>query len=211
MKPTTKMSRATAQLEQMFKKLNEDLFEGALPTPMLYFRDRAQNRTSCKEKWDVKGFGSYEIALSSDKIALPVEELAGELVHEMVHLYCFVNGLKDTSRNGCYHNNRYREVAENYGLICVQDEKRGWITSPSDELVGYVCDQGWSEIQITHSEEAVNDAAVRRAQAKTKVFYMYGCPDCGPRMQASRNVGYLCSCGKKLKRLCPVAAATGNM
>lgn len=200
MKVTTKMSRATAQVERMFKSLNEALFEGMLPTPILYFHDQHQSRTSKEEKWESQGKLRYEIGLSLDAINLSIEELTSELLHEMIHLYCHENGINDTSRGGTYHNGQFKEVAENYGLICNKDEKRGWTTTPSDELIELIADQGWTEIRIIRDDTVIEKAQKDRS---TKTLYLYGCPQCGPRMWATRNVGFLCICGEKLVRMQP--------
>ena len=33
-------------------------------------------------------------------------------VHEMVHYYCQINNIQDTSRGNTYHNKRFKEEAE---------------------------------------------------------------------------------------------------
>ena len=199
MKQTTKMSRATGQLEKMFSTLNDELFEGVLPMPILCFREAKQNRTSKKETWDCKGVPCYEIALSVKHIGCSIEDLSAELLHEMIHLYCILNAIQDTSRGGTYHNENFKEMAESYGLVCVRDEKRGWVTMASDELLEVAADHEWNEIQISHEEKAIDDTVV--LEEKAVKLYEYGCPNCGPRLLASRNVGFICTCGEKLIRL----------
>ena len=118
----------------------------------------------------------------------------------MVHLYCRKYGIKDTSRGGTYHNGQFKEVAENYGLICSKDIKRGWTTSPSEELIDLIANHEWGEIRIIRGES--NNSKVPK-QRSTCTMYVYGCPKCGPRLQASRNVNFICTCGEKLVRLQP--------
>jgi len=198
MKTTTKMSRATAQIERMFRSLNDGLFDGMLPTPILHFHDQHKSRTSTEEKWESQGELRYEIGLSIDVINFSIEELTSALLHEMIHLYCHEIGIQDTSRGGTYHNGKFKDVAESYGLICSKDEKRGWTTTPSEELVDFIADQGWNEIQIFREENAVE---TEQKDLSQKTLFLYGCPQCGPRIQATRNVGFLCTCGAKLLRM----------
>jgi len=67
----------------------------------------------------------------------------------MVHEYCMETGIKDTSNNGVYHNRRFKEQAEAHGLTVEHHEKYGWtITSPSEELLGFIIFQGWQDIQM---------------------------------------------------------------
>lgn len=45
--------------------------------------------------------------------------------HEMTHLYCRQHGIQDTSPGGGSHNATFRAIAEEHGLTCHRDEKRG--------------------------------------------------------------------------------------
>lgn len=56
-------------------------------------------------------------------------ELVDTMLHELVHVYCRQNGIKDTSRAGYYHNAKFKKVAEQFGLKCVECKKVGWNTT----------------------------------------------------------------------------------
>lgn len=57
----------------------------------------------------------------------------------MVHLYNLQIGVQDTSRSGTYHNKKYKEAAEQHGLIVDKDSKYGWTkTSLNDEAKAFV-------------------------------------------------------------------------
>ncbi len=63
-----------------------------------------------------------------------IEETCGTLLHEMVHHYCFLNDIKDTSNNGVYHNRKFKEEAEKRGLIIDKAQTIGWsLTTLKDE------------------------------------------------------------------------------
>jgi hypothetical protein len=65
------------------------------------------------------------------------ETVIGILVHESAHALATARGIKDTSRGGTWHNERYKALAEELGLIVGQDEGGwGWAdTSPGPELL----------------------------------------------------------------------------
>jgi len=46
--------------------------------------------------------------------------------HEAVHAVAFERGIKDTSRQGRYHNARFRAIAEELGLEAGRDVPFGW-------------------------------------------------------------------------------------
>lgn len=55
-------------------------------------------------------FGTHDSGIS------PAEDVLVTLLHEACHVYAEVNGIKDTSRDGRYHNRRFAEIAIPIGL-----------------------------------------------------------------------------------------------
>lgn len=49
MKETTKMSRAISQLEHIYNALNEDFFEGELPTPIITVQSKPGTYGHCSK------------------------------------------------------------------------------------------------------------------------------------------------------------------
>lgn len=47
-------------------------------------------------------------------------------MHEMVHLCNLQNGIIDVSRGGRYHNKKFKEKAEESGLIVEHHQTYGW-------------------------------------------------------------------------------------
>lgn len=48
------------------------------------------------------------------------------LLHEAAHALAHVRGIQDTSRQGRYHNTRYRQLAREVGLHAEQHQRLGW-------------------------------------------------------------------------------------
>jgi uncharacterized protein DUF6884 len=57
-----------------------------------------------------------EVLVAGEGLERPALEVMGTLVHEAAHAVADVRQLQDTSRDGRYHNRRYRQVAEELGL-----------------------------------------------------------------------------------------------
>jgi hypothetical protein len=59
--------------------------------------------------------------------------LLGTLLHEAAHSVASTRGIKDTSRQGRYHNTRYRDLAQELGITVDRDPSIGWsITTVPD-------------------------------------------------------------------------------
>ena len=55
----------------------------------------------------------------------PAEVLA-TLLHEAAHALAHVRGIKDTSRQGRWHNARFKALAEEVGIEVRKDDRIGW-------------------------------------------------------------------------------------
>ena len=53
------------------------------------------------------------------------------ILHEMIHEYCYLNGIQDCDCNTQYHYAAFRDVAQKHGLVCrIEDEEYGYTCSP---------------------------------------------------------------------------------
>ena len=67
---------------------------------------------------------------------------AATLLHEAAHGLANTRGVKDTSRQGRWHNRRYATLAGELGLKVDVDKRTGWSqTSLTDQLAGRYADQ----------------------------------------------------------------------
>ncbi|MQA17375.1 MAG: hypothetical protein GEV09_25665, partial [Pseudonocardiaceae bacterium] len=60
----------------------------------------------------------------------PATEVLTTLLHEAAHALAHTRGIKDTSRQGRYHNTNFKELAEEVGTTVTKDPKIGW--SPTE-------------------------------------------------------------------------------
>lgn len=185
------ISTAAAFLEAAFDVLNAKYFDSALTKPMITIQSTpsAYGHFTPHDAWkDEEGQGRKEINIGAENLNRPVEATIATLVHEMVHYYCDVNGVKDTSRNGKYHNKRFKAEAERRDLLITYDNRIGWsLTQPAPGLVELAKAQGWDKLGFER-RGAVDAAKVKKPSSTRK----YVCPSCGQSVRATKEVNILC-------------------
>lgn len=200
MKELTKTSRTAGYLEKMYRQLNADMFNGELeeciitlqPTPKSY------GHVTDSKVWKLKDTNRYELNISADALNRPIENIVATLLHEMVHIYNIMNGIQDTSRGRTYHNKNFKTKAENVGLIIEKDNKIGWsITTPSEKLIDYIIDQGWTDIYMARNngyqpEKSKNPNASGDTEKRPSSTRKYICPCCKNSVRATKIVNIIC-------------------
>ena len=205
MKQTTKMSRAVSQLEHIYNALNTDFFQDELPVPIITVQSKPGTYGHCttSKVWQRKDGGAYELNIAAEVLNYPIEETLDTMLHEMVHLYCRENGIKEVSRGGKYHNKRFKAEAERRGLVCIPCGQYGWNTTPSDNLVEYALSKGWNEIKIGRgslppiirtgaSGTAQTGAETTGGGKRPSSTRKLQCPKCGCSVRATKTVRIMC-------------------
>ena len=67
-----------------------------------------------------------EVPITHDGLTNRAPEVLATLAHEAAHSVAWQRGIKDTSRQGRYHNHRFQRVAEELGLHVQRDSAFGW-------------------------------------------------------------------------------------
>lgn len=214
MKETVKCSRAIGYLEKMYRQLNKDYFNGELEEPIITIMStpRAYGHVTCGRVWKAKDREQYELNIGAGTLDRPIENVVSTLLHEMVHIFHLQNDIQDTSRGNTYHNKKFKEKAESVGLIIDHDPRIGFsVTSPSDGLILYICEQGWNDIMLNRNEYTrifigVGTAAgssgvpVQPPARKPSSTRKYICPKCKMSVRATRDVNILCGdCMEKME------------
>jgi hypothetical protein len=84
-------------------------------------------------RWHVSGEQRTEIMISGEGLRRSPREVLGTLLHEAAHALAAARGIKDTSRQGRYHNAHFAELARELGIHVEKDSKAGWsITTVPD-------------------------------------------------------------------------------
>ncbi len=187
-------------LEQLFDFFNNRLFESTLSKPVITIM---QDTTSGAYGWctsypawkDNDGQGYYEINICADYLSRPVEQTAQTLLHEMIHLYNLGQGIKDTSRSGCYHNSRFKESAEAHGLIVEKGAKYGFHkTSFKPETLEMFKENSTVAFDLCRVAPSKSESKKKTSTRK------YVCPDCGLSIRATKEVFIICGeCEKPMQ------------
>ena len=89
-------------------------------------------------RWHVNHEERTEIMISGEGLRRTPADVLGTLLHEAAHALAHAHGIKDTSRQGRYHNKHFKAYAEQLGLTVTHDDRNGWSAStitPATRLV----------------------------------------------------------------------------
>lgn len=68
----------------------------------------------------------HEVQIGGEGLRLGAEEVLATLLHEAAHALAVARGVQDTSRQGRYHNRRFRSLATELGLQITEAPGIGW-------------------------------------------------------------------------------------
>jgi hypothetical protein len=129
------------------------------------------------DRWQPTSGGElvHELLIAGEGLARgPVDVFTTEL-HEAVHALALARAVADTSRDGRYHNKRYRDLARELGLQVERDPRTGWseTTLPAATRERYqdAIDALERAITLHRLREPTPDAAGRNLAAA-----VCGCP-----------------------------------
>lgn len=199
-----KISEVTEFLEDAFSILNRRYFDGELPNVVVTIQSspKTYGHYTKYDAWANKQQGYREINISAENLARPIENVIATLIHEMVHHYCDLNGIKDTSRGNTYHNKRFKAECEQRGLIIEYNPKIGYsVTSPSHELISFITAMGWEGADLARRGEGNQQGPggsggpqgpegpkIKKKSSTRK----YTCVGCGCSVRATKEVNIAC-------------------
>jgi hypothetical protein len=142
-----------------------------------------------------------EVFLTDDGLCGSAADVLGTLLHEAGHALAHVRGVRDTSRQGRYHNARFKSLAEELGLEVRQDPVIGWsqTTLTPDTAVVY-------GDTLTELTRALDHRGQRPSTTPSHADDMLGCK-CGEWLRAGHGgTPGLCAatcgiCGARLREL----------
>ncbi|MFJ9393191.1 hypothetical protein ACIRON_30515 [Nocardioides sp. NPDC101246] len=73
--------------------------------------------------------GLAELFVGGEGLRRGAEPVLATLLHEAAHGVAHVRGIKDTSRQGRYHNTRFKVLGEELGLTITQAPTIGWAST----------------------------------------------------------------------------------
>ena len=214
MKEITNYKRTVQYLDKIFSYINTEYFSGSLEAPTITVQSTlgAYGHVTTSKIWQTEeGKASYELNIGADYLSRPIENIVATLIHEGCHLYAMQNGIKDTSNRGVYHNKRFRDLAQERGLIISRHPKYGWtVTEPSERTIDFCISYGLQEIRVnrqggisftfTGGGKSGSGNSIPRTPGKGN-SQKWVCPCCGTIIRSTRKVHVICGdCGETFIR-----------
>jgi curved DNA-binding protein CbpA len=138
-------------------------------------------------RWNVNGQQYAEIMISGEGLRRSAPDVLGTLLHEAAHALAHARGIKDTSRQGRYHNTHFKTHAEQLGLITGHDARIGWSASTITDV---------TKIAYARQLHDLTEAMTLWRHSETAT---------GPATRRNSNfIAAVCPCGRSIR----VAAST---
>ena len=182
-----KLSVTLNELHKLFNNLNQEFFKNELPECIITIQAKGNTGAlgwfTPAKVWNVGDINKHEINITAELLKHEYIDVAKTMLHEMVHLYCNTNNIKDTSRGTSYHNSRFKEESINHGFYYKEDaydKKYGWTYSTlTEESINKI------------SKFKVNKKALRRINR----IDIEGAEDPKGEKKSSNIIKWTCDCG----------------
>lgn len=173
-------------LEELYNKINYNLMGGKLPLANVTIQSL---RKSNQGYGVLEKGGIYCINIYKEDLFASEREVYCKFLHEIIHLYCRVHDIKDTSRDGRYHNARFKEIAETYGLIVIKDKKNGHVVADiKDEVIDKI---GFQNLR-KKLNVALEQESSRKNKGKMQKKSTFVCPVCKRKAVAPSTMKLIC-------------------
>jgi len=140
-------------------------------------------------RWHTDTGGSDQLAevfVGGEGVQRGPAGVLGTLLHEAAHALAHTRGIKDTSRQGRYHNTKFKALAEEVGITVTKDPRIGW--SPT-ELPDTTCADYATTIEALGRALRFYRAAERTDNGTTKTNNPPPCVcECGRRIRVATSV-----------------------
>jgi hypothetical protein len=136
-------------------------------------------------RWHVNHEERTEIMISGEGLRRDARDVLGTLLHEAAHALAAARGIKDTSRQGRYHNTKFKTLAEELGINLTFDPAIGWsITTVPDRTAEAYADQ----MAALHAAMTLwrTDEMLAPAQRRNTNLIAAICP-CGRSIRAAAS------------------------
>lgn len=201
---SSRLADVIVQLESIFSKLNELLFESKLSKPVITVASNGRRKNvlgwcSTVKVWLGDGARCYyEINICAEFLNRDIIEICGTIIHEMVHLLNAENDILDCSRHGYYHNGKFKKAAEEHGLFVEKMGTYGYAaTSLMPKTEQSIKSLGLDKFTLYrdplyaqgNGQEDGQESGQANAKQSTR---KYACPSCHTIIRATRSVNVHC-------------------
>lgn len=135
------------------------------------------------DRWVRGDDAVHELFVGGEGLARGGADVMGTLLHEAAHAAAQARGIKDTSRQGRYHNQKFKTIAESFGLTIEHDAKIGWSVTTLPQA---------SAAHYTDAIAALDAAITAHRRAELNVTG-------GGRKSNNNGAAAVCGCGRKIR------------
>lgn len=196
MKQITNYTKIIGYLDRIFNLLNKDFFNNELPKVVISIKNstKTNGEFSVSDVWNCDGISTKEIEIPISAINKSIQEIVVSLFHAMIHEYCFINNIKDTSRGGAYHNKRFKAEVEKRGIRVIYDGQNGWNTMFATSVIDQFCSKySLRKVDIEALMTPVNpQGQTRKFHYGTYQSKRYICPCCGMIVRSGKFASLIC-------------------
>lgn len=130
--------------------------------------------------------GTYgEVFLSGESLQRGAVATVGTILHELVHAHCHEQEIKDTSNGHRYHNKKFKEIANEFGLDIEQAKTIGWSVTSVPESTQAVYAEEIKALDEALVQYRVGNAELKITQPQKK--FKMGCMECGDSVQVTKT------------------------
>lgn len=126
-----------------------------------------------------------ELLLSGESLKRGGRETVGTVLHELAHAYADANEIKDTSNGNRYHNRRFKEIAEDFGLTIEQADVVGWSMTSVPDATAELYATEISALDAAITQYRVPNLELVTTQKQKK--FLSQCPECQDPIQVTRS------------------------
>lgn len=164
--------------------INQELYQGMLPHPDFLITLSKKD----SQEWNTSFDGAITIKITYGSLIKNMEPsiFLEHLLHQMVHIYCHIFNIKDTTRQGRYHNANFRRVALDYGLEVKPDSHEGASIIGCQDHVYRIIKQ-----HIPKFETEIKNIK-KHLENRTDHTYTYVCPICNRKVKGEQSTKLIC-------------------
>ena len=210
-------------LEYGFEVLNRVYFNNELPPVVITIMSspKTYGHFTVGKVWKAEDSRYNEINISAEHLFRGIAYIMSTMQHELIHFYCQLNDIADTSQNGRYHNKNFKNEAEARGLIISYAQYIGYsVTTPSPEFIKVIQDNNIEKPLDINRDGFIgftgtggggtggdngnngtggNDGSTGKRKTSTR---KYKCPHCGNSFRATKDINVLCmDCNEQFVRV----------
>jgi hypothetical protein len=124
--------------------------------------------------------------ISGEGLRRTPHDVLGTLLHEAAHALAHARGIKDTSRQGRYHNKHFKTHAEQLGLIAEHDARIGWSASTITDVTGIAYARQLHDLTDAMTLWRHSESATGPTTRRTSNFIAAVCP-CGRSIRVAAS------------------------